>query len=108
MQLKHNAIAGTLESSDVQVMIEPAEELTITLNSSVKKQYGEQILATVNEVLENLEVDKAAIVIQDQGALDCTIRARVQTAVLRATDTTENLPWGTKLWKCVQEDQWCF
>lgn len=97
MQLKHNAIAGTLESSDVQVMIEPAEELTITLNSSVKKQYGEQILATVNEVLENLEVDKAAIVIQDQGALDCTIRARVQTAVLRATDTTENLPWGTKL-----------
>ena len=97
MQLKHNAIAGTLESSDVQVMIEPADELTIILNSSVKKQYGDQILETVNEVLNSLEVDKASIVIQDQGALDCTIRARVQTAILRATDTTENLPWGTKL-----------
>ena len=97
MQIKHNAIAGTLESSDVQVMIEPADELSITLNSSVKKQYGDQILATVKEVLNNLEIDKASIVIQDQGALDCTIRARVQTAVFRATDTTENLPWGTKL-----------
>lgn len=97
MQLKHSAIAGTLESSDVQVMVEPADELTIILKSSVKKQYGDQIMATVKEVLENLEIDKASVVIQDQGALDCTIRARVQTAVLRASDTTENLPWGTKL-----------
>lgn len=97
MQLKHNAIAGTLESSDAQVMIEPADELTITIRSEVEAQYGEQILATVKDVLDKLELDQVSLVIQDQGALDCTLRARIQTAIFRARDITEDLPWGTKL-----------
>lgn len=97
MQLKHSAIAGTLESSDAQVMIEPADELTITIRSEVEAQYGEQILATAEDVLAKLELDKVSLVIQDQGALDCTLRARIQTAIFRAGDITDNLPWGTKL-----------
>lgn len=97
MQLKHNAIAGTLESSDAQVMVEPADQLTIMIRSEVEAQYGDQIRATAEEVLNNLEVEGVSLVIQDQGALDCTIRARIQTAILRAADVTENLPWGTKL-----------
>ena len=98
MELKKSAIAGTLESSDVQVMIEPGDEgLSIELHSSVKKQYEKQILDTIYDVLAKLEVSAANLVIQDQGALDCTIRSRVQTAVLRACGASENLPWGTKL-----------
>ncbi|AZK44413.1 MULTISPECIES: citrate lyase acyl carrier protein [Erysipelothrix] len=98
MEIKHSAIAGTLESSDVQVMVEPSTDgVSVELNSSVIKQYGAQILETVHEVLDTLEVKDAKIVVQDQGALDCTIKARVQTAVLRASDTVENLPWGSKL-----------
>ncbi|AGN23953.1 citrate lyase acyl carrier protein [Erysipelothrix rhusiopathiae] len=98
MEIKHSAIAGTLESSDVQVMVEPSTDgVSVELNSSVIKQYGAQILETVHEVLDTLEVKDAKIVVQDQGALDCTIKARVQTAVLRASDTVDNLPWGSKL-----------
>lgn len=97
MQLEHNAIAGTLESSDAQVMVEPADDRTITIRSEVEAQYGKQVLATAEEVLDNLEVDNVSLVIQDQGALDCTLRARIQTAIFRAADVTENLPWGTKL-----------
>ncbi|MDE8081339.1 citrate lyase acyl carrier protein [Erysipelothrix rhusiopathiae] len=98
MEIKHSAIAGTLESSDVQVMVEPSTDgVSVELNSSVIKQYGVQILETVHEVLDTLEVKDAKIVVQDQGALDCTIKARVQTAVLRASDTVDNLPWGSKL-----------
>lgn len=97
MQLKHNAIAGTLESSDAQVMVEPADKRTITIRSEVAAQYGDQILATAEEVLNNLEVEGVSLVVQDQGALDCTIRARIQTAIFRAAEVTENLPWGTKL-----------
>ncbi|CAM2762678.1 citrate lyase acyl carrier protein [Erysipelothrix tonsillarum] len=98
MEIKHSAIAGTLESSDVQVMVEPSTDgVSVELNSSVIKQYGAQILETVHEVLDTLEVKDAKIVVQDQGALDCTIKARVQTAVLRASDTVTNLPWGSKL-----------
>lgn len=98
MEIKHSAIAGTLESSDVQVMVEPSTDgVSVELNSSVIKQYGAQILETVHEVLDTLEVKDAKIVVQDQGALDCTIKARVQTAVLRASDTVDHLPWGSKL-----------
>ena len=79
-----SASAGTLESSDVYVEIAPAENgITIDLNSVVQAQFGEDILAVVREVLTECGVDKAKLTIQDRGALDCVIRARVETAVLR-------------------------
>lgn len=97
MELKHNAIAGTLESSDVLVKIEPADDLNVSIESSVMAQFGRQIDMTVREVLKNLNIEKANVIVQDKGALECTLKARVETAVFRALDQTTNLPWGTKL-----------
>ena len=78
------ATAGTLESSDVFVTLEPHEGgLQIEIDSVVKNQFGEMILRTVEEVLNELEVSSAKLSIVDRGALDCVIRARVETAVLR-------------------------
>ena len=78
------ATAGTLESSDVLVTLEPAESgLDIELNSVVQNQFGDTIMQTVQEVLNELDVQDAKISIVDRGALDCVIRARVETAVLR-------------------------
>ena len=80
----YSASAGTLESSDVYVEITPAESgIEIDLNSVVQAQFGEDILPVVREVLEECGVDKAKLTIQDRGALDCVIRARVETAVMR-------------------------
>ena len=78
------ASAGTLESSDVFVEIAPAESgIEIDLNSVVQAQFGEEILAVVREVLTECGVENANLRIQDRGALDCVIRARVETAVNR-------------------------
>ena len=78
------ATAGTLESSDVFVTLEPGEgKLQIDIDSVVKNQFGDMILKTVEEVLRELEVSSAKVAIVDRGALDCVIRARVETAVLR-------------------------
>ena len=77
------ATAGTLESSDVFVTLEPHEGLQIDIDSVVKNQYGEAILHTVEDVLSELNVRNAKLSIVDRGALDCVIRARVETAVLR-------------------------
>jgi citrate lyase subunit gamma (acyl carrier protein) len=78
------ATAGTLESSDVLVTLEPAQEgLEIELDSVVQNQFGDTILETVQEVLKELDVQDAKISIVDRGALDCVIRARVETALLR-------------------------
>ena len=80
----YSASAGTLESSDVYVEIAPAESgIQIDLNSVVQAQFGDDILAVVREVLNECGVDSARLTVQDRGALDCVIRARVETAVLR-------------------------
>ena len=80
----YSASAGTLESSDVYVEITPAESgIEIDLNSVVQAQFGDDILAVVREVLDECGVDNAKLTIQDRGALDCVIRARVETAVMR-------------------------
>ncbi len=77
------AAAGTMESSDVYVEIEPGQGIEIQLESVVKGQFGNAIEAVVREVLEECSVTNAKLHVVDRGALDCVIRARVETAVLR-------------------------
>ena len=78
------ASAGTLESSDAYVEIEPSKNgLNIQLESVVKTQFGEQIQMVVKEVLAENGVENANVHVIDRGALECVIRARVETAVLR-------------------------
>ena len=58
-------------------------------------QFGEQIKKVVLETLEALEVQNAKITVVDKGALDCTLKARVEGAVFRAADASaSNIPWG--------------
>ena len=83
MDIVKNACAGTMESSDAYVEIEPAETLEIQLESVVKQQFGDAILAVVGEVLKEQNVEKASVRVVDRGALECVIRARVETAVVR-------------------------
>lgn len=83
MDILKNAAAGTLESSDVFITIEPWNELKIDLESVVKAQYGDAILKTVQEVLEAFEVKSGRVRINDHGALDCVIRARMETVLMR-------------------------
>ena len=94
MELKKAATAGTLESSDCMVTVEPGEGIDFTLDSSVINQFGNQIRKVTMETLKNLGVDNVSIHIVDKGALDCTIKARIEGAVYRSVDQYENLPWG--------------
>lgn len=78
------ASAGTLESSDVYVEIEPWEEgIEIDLESVIKIQFGEAIEAAIRETLAECGVERAKLTVSDRGALDCVLRARVETAVAR-------------------------
>ena len=95
MEIKKTAMAGTLESSDAQVTVEPGEGgIELTIESSVIHQYGRQIRAVALETLERLNVTNARVTIFDKGALDCTLKARVECAVYRSNEMTEQLPWG--------------
>lgn len=95
MVIEKSAMAGTLESSDAQVTVEPADDLQISISSSVLNQYGRQIKATVEATLERLEVTTGHVTVVDKGALDCTLKARVECAVFRSCDiSASNVPWG--------------
>jgi citrate lyase subunit gamma (acyl carrier protein) len=78
------ASAGTLESSDVYVEVGPGSgTVTLDLDSVVALQFGDAIRRTVLEILDELGVADAELRIVDRGALDCVLRARVETAVRR-------------------------
>ncbi len=84
MEILKSASAGTIESSDAYVEISPGKgTLEIELESVVKTQFGEEITSAVRDVLAENGVDNARVRVVDRGALECVIRARVETAILR-------------------------
>ena len=95
MVIEKTAMAGTLESSDAQVTVSPADTLEVVIESSVINQYGRQIKATVEETLGRLGVETGLVSVLDKRALDCTLKARVECAVFRSCDASlADIPWG--------------
>ena len=95
MEIKKPAVAGTLESSDCQVTVEPGNgKVDFSLESAVIHQFGNQIKKVTLETLKDLGIDNVRISIVDKGALDCTIKASIEGAVFRAVDQYDNIPWG--------------
>ncbi|WED23956.1 citrate lyase acyl carrier protein [Vibrio sp. JC009] len=91
MIISQRSYAGTLESSDLLVEVMPADDnsLDIEITSSVEKQFAELIRNVVSETLTEMGVQAASVVVNDKGALDCVIKARVQAAVMRAAGVNE-------------------
>jgi citrate lyase subunit gamma (acyl carrier protein) len=95
MDIIKQAMAGTLESSDLMVKVAPAPDgrLEIVVGSEVMHQFGRRIREVAEETLAKLGVARGVIEIEDKGALDCAIRARIQAAVLRGAECRE-LDWS--------------
>lgn len=88
MEIKKPAIAGTLESSDCQIMIRPngGEGISIDLESDVKMMFGDSILATAEKILKDFGITDAYVEIHDNGALDCVIKSRMQCVICRGAE----------------------
>lgn len=84
MNIKTNAVAGTLESSDVYVKVEPSDKLEISIESVVYNQFAQEIEKSIREVVDELGVTSGKISVNDKGAIDYVIKARVETAIKRA------------------------
>lgn len=94
MKINQLAVAGTLESGDVMIRIAPldTQDIDLQINSSVEKQFGEAIRATILEVLSRYDVRGVQLNVDDKGALDCILRARLETLLARASGIAA-LPW---------------
>lgn len=84
MEILKKGQAGTMQSSDLMVIVEPAEELIVEIESTVKKQFEHLIRAKIDEVLAKFDTKSGRISINDRGALDYAIEARLEAALLRA------------------------
>jgi citrate lyase subunit gamma (acyl carrier protein) len=94
MKITQPAIAGTMESSDCQVTLEEGNgKIDFSLQSDVIHQYGNEIRKVVLDTLKKLQIDDVRISVVDKGALDCTIRARVEAAVYRSRKQMDDIPW---------------
>ena len=79
MNLLITATAGTMESNDIMITLEPAQSggIQISLTSNVLQQFGRQIEAVIRDTLTHYGIENAEVTAVDKGALDCTVRARV-------------------------------
>lgn len=84
MRIERKAQAGTMQSSDLMVALEPADTLVVEIESTVKLQFDHLIRAVVDEVLARHGVTAGRVRLTDRGALDYAIQARLETALARA------------------------
>ena len=94
MEAIKTATAGSLESSDVLVTVSPATGpgVEYKIESIVIKQFGKRIKSVTEEVVAASGLKAATVHVQDRGALECTLRARLETAIDRAVQAAETAP----------------
>lgn len=79
--------AGTFESSDLIILIEPLDHNAgrkIEIESAVMLQYGDNLKSIVNEMLDAYSMTDVHLIIKDKGALEPVVRARLETAIKRS------------------------
>lgn len=86
MEIRNKAQAGTMQSSDMMVFVEPADGLVIEIDSTVLKQFEHLIRQRIEQQLQALDVTSGRIRVSDRGALDYAIDARIETAVRRSQE----------------------
>ena len=91
--------AGTMESNDIMITMEPSDAggVQVELTSSVYQQFGKQIIAVIRETAADYGVENALITAVDKGALYCTVRARMAAALTRAAE------WHDYTWEVRQD-----
>ena len=78
--------AGTLESADCLVTVVRAENDSLDYRGGNRKLFGERTRKLVQETLARFQVSGVQVTIQDQGALELVIRARLETALSGAIE----------------------
>ncbi len=86
MEILKPAMAGSVESNDILIKVSKGNGVVIELESQFKKQYGDDIVNVIKSVLEEQGVENVLVEATDKGAIDFTIKARVLTALKRATN----------------------
>ena len=74
-------VSGTLESGDVIITLKTSDHVSVTIQSAVQSLYGDLIRKTVDDTLAENKVRNVEVFVNDNGARDFVIRARLLSAL---------------------------
>ena len=78
-------VCGNEKDSDALITVNLDNVgIEIEIESKNKKMFGNLMEIAVREVLDDMKVENAKVLVQDFGALDFVIKGRTRTAVRRA------------------------
>ncbi|BBA52753.1 citrate lyase acyl carrier protein [uncultured Fusobacterium sp.] len=78
-------VCGNEKDSDALVTVNLNNTgIEIIIESKIKDMFGKLMEKAVREVLVEMKVENAKVLVQDFGALDFVIKGRTRTAVRRA------------------------
>ena len=92
MNPKIAAQSGTFESSDVIILIEPLPDNSgrkLEISSTVMQQYGTSFNRIIVDILDSWQMTDIHLIAKDKGALEPTIKARLETAIKRSLEQQE-------------------
>ena len=98
MEIKETASAGTIEKCDCLVTVSKGEgDIKINLSSKVLYQYGDSIRNTILQTLKKLDINNVTVGVEDMGAFEYVIVARLEAAIYRSQKQMDQIPWGDLL-----------
>ncbi len=98
MEIKETASAGTIEKCDCLVTVSKGEgDIKINLSSKVLYQYGDSIRNTILQTLKKLNINDITVDVEDMGAFEYVIVARLEAAIYRSQKQMDQIPWGDLL-----------
>ncbi|MDV3205170.1 MAG: citrate lyase acyl carrier protein [Weeping tea tree witches'-broom phytoplasma] len=85
-QILQKVFCGSLESSDCLIIMEPNPDnkIDIFIKSPFIRQFGAKIKQISLDILKEHQIVSCKLIIQDQGAIDEVLKARIVTALRRA------------------------
>ena len=98
MEIKETASAGTIDKCDCLVTVSKGDgDIKINLSSKVLYQYGDSIKNTILQTLKKLDVNDVTVDVEDMGAFEYVIVARLEAAIYRSQKQMDQIPWGDLL-----------
>jgi citrate lyase acyl carrier protein len=98
MEIKETASAGTIDKCDCLVTVSKGEgDIKINLSSKVLYQYGDSIRNTILQTLKKLHINDITVNVEDMGAFEYVIVARLEAAIYRSQKQMDQIPWGDLL-----------
>ena len=78
------ATSGVKKNDDIYIMIEEGYDgIQLEIHSSVYELFGEQIVSTIQSVIQEQRITDIKVYAEDFGALDFVIRSRMENAIAR-------------------------